>query len=108
MALLILAGSAAVQAADSESAAKNQLEASIYEIVSDVPFSEYINVDECCKVTLVVRVNPDATITEFRVSGENRAVVKWVENELKRSDLKADPQLIGGTYRMVINFAYQY
>ena len=107
-ALLIFVGSIAVQAADSESAARDQLENRVYQIVSDVPFSEYINIDECCKVTLVMRVNQDASVTEFRVYGENQAVVKWIENELKRSNLTADPQLIGGTYRMVINFKYQF
>jgi len=106
MALLLMAGSAAVQAADSESAARDQLEASIYQVVSDIPFSEFISIDESCKVTLVMRVNPDASITEFEVNGENQAVVKWVENKLQRSDLTADSQLAGGTYRMVMNFRY--
>ena len=108
MALLLLAGSAAIQAADSESAAKHQLEASVYKIVSDVPFSEFISIDECCKVTLLMRVNPDASVTEFKVYGKNQAVVKWVENKLKMSNLIADSQLIGGTYRMVINFKYDF
>ena len=84
--------------------AKNALYDELNAVVQNVPFEEFIGDVKECKMTIIFKVDENQELTNYAIYSDNESLNRVTEYKLERSDLKADPALIGRSFRIKVNF----
>lgn len=88
----------------SEAAARQELISEISEVVSGVPFGDYIGREGVCRVAITFKVSEDSELTDFIVTSDNKELSNYLQISLNRSHLKVDPMLNNINYRIKVKY----
>lgn len=90
--------------ADETNKAETDLKAEISAIVHKAPFELVTRYFDENKVLISLRVNEQGEVELISVTGRNDDLINWVENNLRRSSIKADPSLYGVKYTIPVHY----